>query len=131
VIFYIPHQPSPLLLLLSTSIRTAGEEMWDRSAATPGVLTTSYNANSVIRGEVLSRRDNGCADNGQQLLQLKVPSNSLVQFRLKHQQPLNNHQIGPLYSLSASSLDIPALIPIFAISGIVDICTTLTLPRTC
>jgi hypothetical protein len=40
-------------------IRTAGEEMWERSAATPGVFTTSYNASSVIRGEVLRRRDNG------------------------------------------------------------------------
>lgn len=41
------------------ALRTAGEEMCERSAATPGVLTTSYKANSVMRGEVLRRRDNG------------------------------------------------------------------------
>ena len=45
--------------------------MWERSAATPGVLTTSYNANSVIRGEVLRSRDNGCLQNGQQLRQFE------------------------------------------------------------
>jgi hypothetical protein len=38
---------------------TAGDEMWDRSAATPGVLTTSYSASSEMSGEVLRRRDRG------------------------------------------------------------------------
>ena len=56
MITYIPHQPIPPLLM---DARTAGEEMWERSAATPGVLTTSYNANSEMRGEVLRRSDNG------------------------------------------------------------------------
>jgi hypothetical protein len=56
VITYIPHQPIPPLLM---DVRTAGEEMWERSAATPGVLTTSYNANSEMRGEVLRRSDKG------------------------------------------------------------------------
>jgi hypothetical protein len=39
--------------------RTAGLEMWDKSVATPGVPTTSYRANSDMRGHVLRRRDNG------------------------------------------------------------------------
>jgi hypothetical protein len=39
---------------------TAGEEMWERSAATPGVLTTSYRASSSMRGLPLRRRDRGC-----------------------------------------------------------------------
>jgi hypothetical protein len=51
---------SASMLRLSSDVRTAGEEMWERSAATPGVLTTSYNANSEMRGEVFKRRDNGC-----------------------------------------------------------------------
>jgi hypothetical protein len=38
---------------------TAGEEMWERSAATPGVLTTSYRASSSMRGLALRRRDRG------------------------------------------------------------------------
>jgi hypothetical protein len=53
---YLRSAYAPLLFM---DIRTAGEEMWERSAATPGVFTTSYNASSVIRGEVLRRRDNG------------------------------------------------------------------------
>lgn len=40
--------------------RTAGEEMCDRSAATPGVLTTSYRASSSMRGLVLRSRERGC-----------------------------------------------------------------------
>jgi hypothetical protein len=52
--------PISSTLCLSGGVRTAGEEMWERSAATPGVLTTSYNANSEMRGEVFKRRDNGC-----------------------------------------------------------------------
>lgn len=38
---------------------TALEEMWDRSAATPGVLTTSYRESSSTRGQSFRRRDNG------------------------------------------------------------------------
>jgi hypothetical protein len=53
-----PHQP--VFASFSVGLRTAGDEIWERSAATPGVLTTSYNANSEMRGEVLRRRDNGC-----------------------------------------------------------------------
>jgi len=40
-------------------IRTAIEEMCERSAVTPGVLTTSYRASSSTSGQALSRRDNG------------------------------------------------------------------------
>lgn len=56
-ITYIPDQPVSASIL---GVHTAGDEIWERSAATPGVLTTSYNANSEMRGEVLRRRDNGC-----------------------------------------------------------------------
>ena len=38
---------------------TATEEICDRSAATPGVLTTSYRARSSTRGHVLRSRDRG------------------------------------------------------------------------
>lgn len=34
--------------------------MCDKSAATPGVCTISYNDNSVIRGDSLRSNDNGC-----------------------------------------------------------------------
>lgn len=39
---------------------TALEEMWDKSAATPGVFTTSYRASSSTSGERLRRRESGC-----------------------------------------------------------------------
>jgi hypothetical protein len=43
----------------SGNIHTATEEMWDRSAATPGVLTTSYRASSSTRGLAFSNSDSG------------------------------------------------------------------------
>lgn len=46
-------------------VRTAGEAMCDRSAATPGVLTTSNRDSSSTRGEIFKSNDNGC-DRGQQ-----------------------------------------------------------------
>jgi hypothetical protein len=41
-------------------LRTAGEEMWDRSAATPGVLTTSYRASSSTSGDSFRSSESGC-----------------------------------------------------------------------
>ena len=42
-------------------ILTATDEMWDRSAVTPGVPTTSNRESSSIRGLALSNKDKGCA----------------------------------------------------------------------
>ena len=38
---------------------TAFDEMWERSAATPGVLTTSYRASSSTSGESFRSKDKG------------------------------------------------------------------------
>lgn len=99
--------------------------MWERSAATPGVLTTSYNANSVIKGEVLRSRDNGFVKNCQQLFQcgVNIPLDVPVQFLRMHQRQLYTDQNSSNHPLNTLGLNAPALIPIFAVSGIVEFCT--------
>ncbi len=117
--FLYPHQPFPCLFVEE---HTAGDEICERSAATPGVLTTSYSANSVMRGEVLRRRDNGCWS--QQCSTASDQDNSPVQFHQKHQR-----QLMPSVSSIISSKytgNKPALIPILAVSAMIEFCSSMS-----
>ena len=52
--------------------------MWDKSAATPGVLTMSKSDSSVIRTFVLSKRDKGCP----------IPPSSVLSYLQHREQQL-------------------------------------------
>jgi hypothetical protein len=54
------NQSAPMsAAILFVFLLTAFDEMWDRSAATPGVFTTSKRARSSMRVEILQRSERG------------------------------------------------------------------------
>ena len=87
---------------------TAMEEMWDKSAVTPGVLTTSYRESSSTKGQAFKRRESGYPDPSYKMVIRIGRAGKLPgQCRRRHQAQLEliKREIGQLGRSHITCLD--------------------------